>query len=244
MKFLIQTINKKVVHDFSFTLLESIRYINWLYNSNDYKYKLVEKVDYNNIDKLKYYIPIGTVEFVSEFIKNVHNKEVKPWNVPQCLFNFAHRKIINGTKEDIKDLCFVKSNDRIKAKLFDPETNKHVDLTGIYNNNICFDEGNYQISELIQIDSEWRCFVYQNKLVGLQNYGGDFTLFPNVDVILSMINKFENQPIAYTLDVGVNERGTFVIEVHDFFSCGLYGFANHKIYINMLTRWFWNYVKK
>jgi len=37
---------------------------------------------------------------------------------------------------------------------------------------------------------------------------------------------------------------TFVIEVHDFFSCGLYGFADHSIYPNMLHRWFWQYIQR
>lgn len=31
---------------------------------------------------------------------------------------------------------------------------------------------------------------------------------------------------------------------HDFFSCGLYGFANHAIYPNMLYQWFWQYIQR
>ena len=37
MKFLIQTINGKIKHDFSFTLLESIEYQNWLRNNNSFQ---------------------------------------------------------------------------------------------------------------------------------------------------------------------------------------------------------------
>ena len=99
-------------------------------------------------------------------------------------------------------------------------------------------KGNYQISELIDIDSEWRCFVYNNELVGLQNYIGDFTLFPSIDAIKHMIKEYISSPVAYTLDVGVNKDNTFVIEVHDFFSCGLYGFFNHKVLPFMFRDWF------
>lgn len=227
MKFLIQTVNKKVVHDFSFTLLESIKYMNWYSNSKDIKYRLTDKFVYNK--RLANYIPIGSVEFVTDFINTFYGKEIKPRNVPESLFLYANRNIINGTEKDITGEKFVKSNDKIKSFT-----------------EICktAPKGNYQISDLIEIESEWRCFVFDGKLVGLQNYAGDFTLFPSTMRILSMISNFEKQPIAYTLDVGVTQNiGTFIIEVHDFFSCGLYGFANHQYYIKMLSKWFWQFVK-
>ena len=107
--------------------------------------------------------------------------------------------------------------------------------------------GNYQISKYISIDSEWRSFIYKGKLVGLQHYVGEFTLFPDVRMIKHMIEVYEaskEAPIAYTLDVGINDQGTFVIEVHDFFSCGLYGFTNHPILPQMFGRWFTQYVNK
>lgn len=90
-------------------------------------------------------------------------------------------------------------------------------------------DGNYLISEVVDIKSEWRAFVYKGKLVGLQNYLGDFTRFPDAAAIKSMVNAYSDCPTAYTLDVGVNDRGTFVIEVHPFVSCGLYGFSDNRI---------------
>ena len=62
-----------------------------------------------------------------------------------------------------------------------------------------------------------------------------------------MIDRYESigdAPIAYTLDVGINDKGTFVIEVHDFFSCGLYGFADVGILPSMLNRWFQEFISK
>ena len=65
------------------------------------------------------------------------------------------------------------------------------------------DLGNYQISDIITIESEWRAFVYQDKLVGLQNYSGAFDEFPDVSVIKSMINAYKSRPIEQTRAVNL-----------------------------------------
>lgn len=141
--------------------------------------------------------------------------------------NWTGRTVINGTEKDIIGERFVKSNDKIKSFT-----------------EICktAPEGNYQISDLINIESEWRAFVYEGKLVGLQNYSGEFDIFPNVDKIKAMINAYKTQPIAFTLDVAISNNDTVIIEVHDFFSCGLYGFAEHKILPFMFSKWFYSFV--
>ena len=84
--------------------------------------------------------------------------------------------------------------------------------------------------------------MHDGKLVGLQNYCGEFTQFPNVNAINDMIKAFKSAPIAYTLDIGISQGKTFVIEVHDFFSCGLYGF-NSINYPQMLHRWYKDYIR-
>lgn len=236
MKFLIQKINGKVTHDFSLALLEAVRFQKWLENGNDIKYKFVDTTEkgisfksfHNN------YVPVGSVEFVCQYLNAFYDNVPRQINVPQELLNFAGRVIFNGTEKDLHSYgkWFAKSNNKIKyfAKVVDENT--------------VLETGNYQFSELIDIDSEWRCFVYKNKLVGLQNYSGDFTVFPNVNTIKEMIDTYApSAPIAYTLDVLTNSNGTFVMEVHDFFSCGLYGFADYNILPYMLHRWFKNYIK-
>jgi hypothetical protein len=58
-----------------------------------------------------------------------------------------------------------------------------------------------------------------------------------------MIKAYSKEaPVAYTLDVGVNKKHTFIIEAHDFFSCGLYGFADLKLLPLMFYRWFRDYI--
>ena len=231
MKFLIQTYGGKVTHDFSFTLLESLRYHNWLERTKDFKAKLTDNPRPEFIEGV---VPCGSVEFVTYYIGEAYGKHILPRNIPPELMGeeFTLRNVFNGGYEDISGIKFVKSNDRIKL------------FTDIVSGHEMVPVGNYQISDLIDIHSEWRGFVYKNTLVGLQNYGGDFTKFPNVETIYAMIKAFKSSPVAYTLDVGINDQGTFVIEVHDFFSCGLYGFSEHKILPFMLARWYQEYIKK
>lgn len=223
MKFLIQTINGKVKHDFSFTLLESIEFQNWLRNDKSFEVCFTDEPTMPN------YIPIGSVEFVSKYITDYYGLMPKPKNIPIELIgkNWTGRNVINGTEKDIIGEKFVKSNDRIKSFT-----------------EICktAPEGNYQISDLIDIESEWRAFVFNGKLVGLKNYSGEFDIFPNVDKIKAMINAYKTQPIAFTLDVAISNNDTVIIEVHDFFSCGLYGFAEHKILPFMFSEWFYSFV--
>lgn len=245
MKFLIQKINKRVVHDFSFTLLESIQYQNWLnLNKNDIGVKYID-FDINNWKFKSFhknYVPIGSIEFILTWFKYFYDHVPKPINVPEELSDpyYSMRQIINGFYFDLKDLeqgeWFVKSATKFKG------------FTEIINIDDNHDRkipaGYYQISEKIGIESEWRIFVYQGKLVGLQNYSGDYTKFPDIESIHWMIHDYKSAPIAYTLDVGINKGNTFVIEVHDFFSCGLYGFADHKILPFMFYRWFHEYLNK
>lgn len=214
-----------MLHDFSFTLIESCRYQNWKNNDNAIKIRFTDEKSYAN------YIPIGSVEFVGNYLLKYYGIVPKPINIPPELLGekFTGRTVFNGTEKDVIGEKFVKSNDKIKSFT-----------------EICSAApiGNYQISDIIEIESEWRAFVYNKNIVGLQNYSGKFDVFPNVNTIKDMILEYESQPIAHTLDVAIVGGKTVIVEVHDFFSCGLYGFANHNILPFMFSRWFYSFVKK
>ena len=234
MKFLIQTIDKKIVHDFSFALIQAANYHNWLSKGSI-------KIRFTENDLIKGYTPIGSNEFVHAYMEKFLGRSPNPINIPDELLDqyYTHRVVFNGTNADISGHKFIKSNDRIKG---------YIGIINTDENPFVLQSiplGNYQISDVVEIESEWRCFVYQNKLVGLQNYSGDFTKFPQVEKILWMIKAYEKSaPIAYTLDVGINYGSPFVIDVHNFYSCGLYGFANYKILPLMFNRWYYEYSNK
>lgn len=229
MKFLIQTYDGIVKHDFSFTLLESCRYQNWMRQTEDFEHRFTDEEMYAN------YIPIGSNEFVQNYLKEYFGLSVTPINIPFELQQekYLKRNIKFGTKNDIEGIKFVKSTTKIK---------QYTEIVDKRFNDIPDD--NYLISDVVKIDSEWRTFVYNGMVVGLQNYAGDFCKFPNVNTIKEMIRDYKDCPPAYTLDVGVNDKDTFIIEVHDFFSCGLYGFADHRYLPFMFSRWYKWYLDK
>lgn len=260
MKFLIQKVKGKIVHDFSFTLLKSVEFRNWLKNGNHIKIKYLNTIiddSGNAVCSFEFkpyhekYVPVGSVEFVTAFLQHFYNLTPKPLNIPERLIGlpFTKREVHNGNHMDFENVMggkyFVKSNDKIKgfAEMIELKEPGMLPIPA----------GNYQVSEYISIDSEWRAFVYKGKLVGLQNYCGDFTKFPNVSFIKYMIDVYskDSAPIAYTLDIGLCDEhtyggdvGTFIIECHDFFSCGLYGFSDYAIYPQMLYKWFWEYIQR
>jgi hypothetical protein len=226
--FLIQTVDNEVAHDFSFSLIEAIKYNNWYYHTNIYRYILTNNTNVS----ISNCVPIGSIEFVMNYLNTYYpSNQYKPLNIPPELMKdeYLKRSCTIETAENIhqyKEPLFIKDVDKLKG--FCEIVNNKQDMPA---------SGNYLVSEIIDIKSEWRAFVYNNELVGLQNYSGDFKLFPDVQIIQNMIKDF-NYPYAHTIDVGINDKGTFVIECHDFFSCGLYGFAEHKILPKMfISTW-------
>jgi hypothetical protein len=235
--FLIQTVEGEIKHDFSFHLLKAIEYQNWY--RDEIVYQAVTG-DHININNYPGYIPVGSLEFVFAYIANHHHKKnLIPINIPVELTNpkkYTKRKFCSNVPKDhiksyLKEFgkkCFIKS------------CTTHKGFTDILHGDMTehIPEDRYFVSEVISILSEWRAFVYRSQLVGLKNYSGDFIVFPDVDLVREMISNYKLAPLAYTLDVGIGERGTFLIEVHPFVSCGLYGFDDYRILPQMFIQGF------
>jgi len=94
-------------------------------------------------------------------------------------------------------------------------------------------------SEQVDIDTEYRCYIQEGKLVGMKHYLGNPLVFPNAALISEMISCYKNAPAAYSLDIGVTEdlRETILIECNDGWSLGNYG-LNPDTYVRFLmARW-------
>ncbi|PLS18962.1 DUF4343 domain-containing protein [Bacillus sp. M6-12] len=216
--FLIQTVNGRVVHDFAFHLIKAIESQNWIRNETVYEYTLSE-----NMIGYPGCVPIGSLEFVFDYIEAYHNvnrKYIEPLNVPPLLRKeeFLGRKLFIASKEDIPSPghWFVKSNSQYKR--FTDEISETSSLL----------EDKYMVSEVLDIDSEWRAFVQMGQLLGIKHYVGDFAIFPDIEAVKRMIKAYEDAPLSYTLDIGMVKGKCVVIEVHPFVSCGLYGFENYQ----------------
>jgi len=217
--------------DFGFTLIQAIDWWEWYYGCEKYNFILSETVP----NKLEGYmpnqvVPVGSVEFVHAFIDKYRDVGCKkPLNIPKELMQpeYLKRKVWVGniSENNTNKRLFVKDNTKVKG------------FTDILAPGDTCPLSEYLISEVIPIHSEWRCFVYNGMLLDIKNYQGDFARLPSIPVINKMIRDFSRVG-AYTLDVGVNEEGTFIIEAHPFYSCGLYGFEDYqKLPLMLISGW-------
>lgn len=96
-------------------------------------------------------------------------------------------------------------------------------------------------SEVINIQSEYRCFAHRGELQGIHYYLGDCTQQIDPQEVLKMIEVYDSSPIAYTLDVGCyiqpnGKLGTCLIEVNDMWAIGSYGFDRYQYVSAVIDR--------
>lgn len=169
-------------------------------------------------------IPLGTIEFVNTCLKTFHGVEMKPIEVPEILRTQeflkrdysikSYAELPNSGKWFIKDASILKGlkhvgNRENMASLGDELNEEHV----------------YQVSEMINIKSEYRIYFVNGKLYTLANYDGDPTLFPDIGLINKanyLYSQTKDYPGSYTMDVAITDKGTCIVECHVLFSCGLY----------------------
>lgn len=255
MKFLIQTINEKVVHDFCFELERGIDYWKWKGEQVDVIYAELSELEYLILehDDISEYIPQGTIEFVFEFI----NLYIKPnsiihpvpissirgfghdgaW-ITDSLSDFVKNELTLSDKADV----YIKSVTKFKAK-----------FSGRYN----LGELRKEIPENLKneklqvtyfckhVESEFRCFVYKDELLDIKRYKfTSLNSFPspeNMEDILSLKDEIteEYKLPAYSFDILLDSSGnTRLLEIHEIFSTGLYGFSDYEYYPWMVVRGF------
>ena len=187
---------------------------------------------------------------------------MKPLNVPSVFVGKAESEyVLQGKVEDIyeklqeKDLdvnpIYVKSMKTIKS----PINGRYGNALALLDLQLDSDE-EIQVRKELNILSEWRCFLYNSELVGCQWYSGDFLEFPKrsdvralTDMWIGTRGYYTGYGLTGTLDIAVTldfnkdkSISLVVLEAHEFYSCGLYGFSDYNKLPNMLNR-AWNEVK-
>jgi len=183
---------------------------------------------------------IGSVESTTKFFEACEIDVPNYLGYPEELNIFLNREM-RVTKLGLLFQQFPKFPYFIKpkndVKLFTGEViTKHSQLEALKDYYGATDETEVYLSAILpKIGAEYRCFVHEEKLVGIQYYSGDFTRFPDVQTINEMINAYKNANCAYTLDVGVLGHQTVLIEVNDMWAIGSYG-MDAKTYALMCVR--------
>lgn len=79
-------------------------------------------------------------------------------------------------------------------------------------------------SEVVELVTEWRCFVRYGQLLDVRRYTGRWDSQIDTSVVEAAIEAYTNQPAAYGLDFGVDAHGEhYLVEVNDGHSLGTYG---------------------
>lgn len=183
---------------------------------------------------------IGSVQASTIFFKACGIETPKYLGYPEDLRLFLSRNLTDCRFGDLKVLFrypyFIKPMNEVK--LFTGEIiTKDSQLSFLNEYHDVKDETEVYVSAVLPpVASEYRCFVHEDKLVGIQYYLGDFRKYPDAHVIEDMIKAYKSSNCAYTLDVAVLEHGqTVLIEVNDMWAIGSYG-MNAKTYALMCVR--------
>lgn len=218
-------------HDFGYTVIEAIKYIEWLRHQNEYDYILMDTTKFR-CNCWNYltdnHIPIGSIDFCIEWFKQMGIESIRPLNIPESLWLLCKREVkidcpCNGNGfYMMKDINIIKSDKNMKVHL-------PMDNLGL--------RQNYFMSEWIDnVISEWRAFIYRGNVLGIKNYAGNPLVVPDIEYIDMIASTYPMS--AYTLDVMMYNKIlqnptrraliTDILELHEFFGCGLYGFDDFE----------------
>jgi hypothetical protein len=176
-------------------------------------------------------IPLGTIPFVTLFLNIFKGIEkMNPIEVPNCLRTdeFLKRKysIVEGRNVPKEGNYFVKNVSNLKSFTHWGSVDRlFLSPDAITGKNIIKDDELYQVSEIIDIISEYRVYFIDGKVYDIAYYNGHPCVFPDTALIekANLIYSLQKDyPKSYTMDVAVNKEGTCIIEVHPMFSCGIY----------------------
>ena len=196
---------EKELNDFSFHLIEAIKFQNWFLGDEKYIYSLHSKEYLSTsigvvgigFDR----IPVGSIDFMKEYFKIYHpNVKLEPIKIDLFSDEVLGRKLFYQkgkilTKTCIVNKVFIKEHDfkGFRDALFLNPDELKLDNT----------EAEYLVSDLLDIASEYRCFVHRGKLVGMKHYLGNVYDIPNEKYVSKVISEFNKmrKRTTYSFDV-------------------------------------------
>ena len=176
---------------------------------------------------LRSYIFVGGTHSLLKIIDLMQVHKPLTYNPHEYLPGYCNRNIYRTTlakaREITKAGCdpfFMKPAEDTKV-FTGYVVRSEIDLLKI---NSLSDELPILISDIMDIKSEYRCFVNRKNLLDIRHYNGDFRLFPNFNIIEQAIKDFTNQPVSYTLDFAILADGSMaLIEINDGYALGYCG---------------------
>jgi hypothetical protein len=168
---------------------------------------------------------VGCVDTMTQLFRNI-GKYPHPINFPDSVIKSG---LLNRTvlkmKSDEFISYFIKSKKSMVVKSVQPKLfNTTLITTDSQLSDLEMRNCDVLVSEFIDIVSEHRVFIHDKCMIYSCNYKGDFTISPDFKYVDDLINVYKEQPIAYTIDIGILRDGSMtVVEFNDFWAIGSYG---------------------
>lgn len=188
------------------------------------------------------HIAVGYVEVARRQFRRMAIPEPVDLDYPSALSAFLGRVVVRSTVGDVR-----RGDVLGKVPVFvKPVRHKH--FTGF----VCRSEGDLLrintaedseqvwLSEVIDLRSEYRCYIHIHAIVDVRRYAGDFRAVPDFGVLDRMLKAMDDDPLPLSccLDVGVTIDGrTILIEANDGFAMGNYGLSARKYAELLRDRW-------
>lgn len=183
-------------------------------------------------------ILVGSVEMLTKWLNT--NGFTVPKSIPVGMFGqFYGRPVHIRSMSNAYELVeqgpiFVKPDKEIKA--FTGFVATSTTMLEVFSQNY---QGDVQVQPVLDIVSEYRCYVSNNKIIGMKHYSGDPLVFPNAEFIKSCKKAGDQLNYhSYVLDFGVLDDGkTILVEPNDGWAIGNYGLEPQKYYLFVRDRW-------
>jgi hypothetical protein len=178
-------------------------------------------------------IIVGSVEMCKGWLQQYYTV---PYAIDLSVFNkYLGRKIDTVLVKDLEYPTFIKPVIDVKAFTgFEAVNESYVQI---------FAEGytgHVWSQEIVDIVSEYRMYITNNKILGMKHYSGDCLVFPDAKFIAECF-EFSKTVLdyhSYALDFGVLSDGrTILIEPNDGWAIGNYGLEPSLYYRFIRNRW-------
>lgn len=189
---------------------------------------------FENVDEIEYSpykIIVATVEDSLKYLKR---------NIEAIDDTFAaaykNKTTVFNSLEETQDYpCFIKPYKQIKA--FTGIVVDNLEEARQFTNNF---QGQIQRQDIIDIESEYRVYITEERILGVKHYLGCPYKTPEKEITEKIFKlcKENLTNLSYTIDVGIKDNGeTFLIEINDGWAIGNYGLSPDKYYQFVKNRW-------
>lgn len=179
---------------------------------------------------------VGGIGMVRKRLAHLGIEKQDEIEYPTELRKFLKRRVWKSTLNEIirndQVNIFVKP---LETKLF---TGKVIRAFKDYIGLNYSEEVKVWCSEVVDIVTEWRCFVRYQELLDVRYYKGKWDSQLDIEIVQEAIETYTSQSASYCLDFGVDEIGEhYLIEVNDGHSLGTYGMGAISYAKFLSARW-------